>query len=57
MIMGNYLRGTGVLRISMATKQTVGMWHPTVVPENFEREETENGSDDGEDGDGALTDR
>jgi hypothetical protein len=39
MIMGNYLRVVTVVGGSMATKSTGGMWHPTVVPENFEREE------------------
>jgi len=40
MIMGNYL-GVVPLHTDMATKTPGGMWHPTVVPENFDGEDDE----------------
>jgi hypothetical protein len=42
MIMGNYLSLRRVGSIVMAVRETpVGIAHPTVVPENFEPEESD----------------
>lgn len=46
MIMGNYLTFEGELSPVMATKQTVGMNHLTVVPANFDRDDSSSADDD-----------
>ncbi|QGA83383.1 hypothetical protein LC1Hm_2349 [Halomicrobium sp. LC1Hm] len=46
MIMGNYLAFGGELSPVMATKQTVGMNHLTVVPANFDRDDSSSADDD-----------
>ena len=46
MIMGNYLAFGDERSPVMATKQTVGMNHLTVVPANFDRDESSSADDD-----------
>jgi hypothetical protein len=51
MIMGNYLSLRRVGSIVMAVRETpVGIAHPTVVPENFEPEESDADEDRPDDG-------
>jgi hypothetical protein len=46
MSMGNYLRGEDEQSTVMATKQTVGLDHLTVVPVNFDPDDHSTREDD-----------
>jgi len=47
MLMGNYLRWRGECTDTMATDHyTGGLFHVTVVPENFDPDEESSGDDD-----------
>jgi hypothetical protein len=47
MSMGNYLCVAALLlAVVAASTQPVGLDHPTVVPENFEREDADSDADD-----------
>ena len=47
MIMGNYLGASTVRKYTMATdRSSTGLYHVTVVPENFEPEQARSGDDE-----------